>query len=214
MIGSGNRFAMTVCPDDALTASQREVQRLLGLCLLRLQAYERLIKTLVAEHEFSGLALDLEAVRRAQVEGVSRNTLGQMAGIFLRSYLVAGDDNTAPDPELASAESLPHVGFKFRVELTEADYAQAESEIRELVQLRNTLVHHFIEQQDFDSLDGCRHAEEALIAASDLIGQSYERLREWAEDMGKALEAMQSDQFRTTMIKEIVVAPRGRNRRH
>ena len=33
---------------------QREVQRLLGRCLLRLQQYERLLKALVAHHELAG----------------------------------------------------------------------------------------------------------------------------------------------------------------
>lgn len=37
---------MTTQPDDALISAQHEVQRLLGSCLLRLQAYERGVKVL------------------------------------------------------------------------------------------------------------------------------------------------------------------------
>lgn len=214
MSGSEKRFAMTVCPDDALKASHREVQRLLGQCLLRLQAYELLIKTLVAQHEISGSAPDLEAVRAARGERVSRNTLGMLVRAFLGSYLVAGDGKTAPEPELASPEGLPSVSCRFWVELTEADYAEAATDLRELVQLRNTLVHQFVEQQDFGSLEGCHRAEEALVAASDRIGESYERLKGWAEDMRKTQEILQSDEVREVVTNELMAALLGGDRRH
>ena len=43
---------MTTPPvDGELQVSQREVQRLLGRCLLRLQQYEHLIKAIVAHHD-------------------------------------------------------------------------------------------------------------------------------------------------------------------
>ena len=39
--------------DEALQTLQREVLRLLGRCLLRLQQYEQLMKAIVAHHEIS-----------------------------------------------------------------------------------------------------------------------------------------------------------------
>lgn len=43
---------MTTSPaTNALQPLQRDVQRLLGRCLLRLQQYERLMKAIVAHHE-------------------------------------------------------------------------------------------------------------------------------------------------------------------
>lgn len=198
---------MTVCPDDALQESQREVQRLLGQCLLRLQAYELLIKTLVAQHEFSGSASDLDAVLVARVDGVSRKTLGMLVGAFLGSYLVTGEGNPGPEPEIHGPQRDASVSFRFQLSLPEADFSQAESDLKELVQLRNTLVHHFVEQHELDSLDGCRRAQQALIAACDRIGQSYERLREWAEDTAKTrhrvAEIMRSDEFQGAMIKAV-----------
>ena len=39
--------------DEELQTLQREVQRMLGRCLLRLQQYEQLMKAIVAHHEIS-----------------------------------------------------------------------------------------------------------------------------------------------------------------
>lgn len=195
---------MTGDPGDALKASQHEVQRLLGLCLLRLQVYEHLLKALVAHQEFSGSAFYLDAVLAARVEATSRKTLGMLVGAFLGSYLVTGEGNTGSEPEFGGSVGDPSVSFRFQLSLPEADFAQAESDLKELVQLRNMLVHNFIEQQEFGNLDGCRRAQQWLIAACDRIGQSYERLREWAEDMAKArqrvAEIMRSDEFLDVMI--------------
>lgn len=205
--GGKNRSVMTGDPGDALKASQHEVQRLLGLCLLRLQAYERLLKALVAQQEFSGSAPDLDAVLAARVDGVSRKTLGMLVGAFRGSYLVTGAGNPVPQPEFHGSQGDASISFRFQLSLPEADFAQAESDLKELVQLRNTLVHNFIEQQEFGNLDGCRRAQQWLNAACDRIGQSYGRLREWAEDMEKTrqsmAEIMRSDEFQDAMIKAI-----------
>ncbi len=45
--------------DGDLQDHQREVQRLLGRCTLRLQQYERLVKIIVAHHDLTGPAYAL-----------------------------------------------------------------------------------------------------------------------------------------------------------
>lgn len=205
---------MTDSPEDALKPARHEVQRLLGQCLLRLQVYERLMKVLWVEHVNSGPVTDIEANRAARLEGVSRNTLGMLARAFVGSYLVDEDGKTVSDAEADSAGKAPWVSFRFAVELASADYAQAERDIRELVELRNRLVHRFIEDLDFDSLDGCRRGQEALVATSNRIGESYERLKGWAEDMRKTKEVLQSDEVREVVINELMAALPGGDRRH
>lgn len=60
-----------VVNDQELPAPQRDVQRLLGRCLLRLQQYERLMKAIVAHHDLSGPAHALENIRAARVDDAS-----------------------------------------------------------------------------------------------------------------------------------------------
>jgi hypothetical protein len=53
-----------------------------------------------------------------------------------------------------------------------------------------------------------------LVAASDRIGESYERLKGWAEDMRKMQEFLRSDEVRDVVINESMAALPGGDRRH
>jgi hypothetical protein len=69
MIASQAAGSQPATNDRDLPAQHREVQRLLGRCLLRLQQYERLMKAIVAYHNLSGPAHALEkrSARRASM---------------------------------------------------------------------------------------------------------------------------------------------------
>jgi hypothetical protein len=195
---------MTTSSDDALPTLQRDVQRLLGRCLLRLQQYERLIKAIVAHHDISGPAHALEAARAARVDDTARKTLGPLVGELLGSYLVTDQIGTPAETTVGSPENVASIRVRFGVELSETDFDRTENELKELVLLRNSLVHHFIDQHDLWSLDRCRDAQDALIAAYGRIDHDLGRLRQWAEDMARvqrlAVERLQSDEVREFIV--------------
>lgn len=200
---------MMAVSDDALQTRQREVQRLLGRCLLRLQQYERLIKAIVAHHEISGPAcqLGLEKVRAARVDDTARKTLGVLVDDLLGSYIVTdaiGANNAAQD--------IDSFSVRMRLVFSDEDFARTKNELVELVSLRNGLVHNFIDQHDLWSLDGCHGAHDALVAAYSRIDERFEHLRGWAEDMEQcrrlAAEFVQSHEFRDCIINGI--APDGK----
>lgn len=58
---------MATAVDDDIASQQHQVQRLLGRCLLRLQQYEHLLKTVVAGHELSGTLHTFESNRAARI---------------------------------------------------------------------------------------------------------------------------------------------------
>ena len=72
--------------------------------------------------------------------------------------------------------------------------------------LRNTLVHHFIDQHDLWTLDGCA-AQDELGSAYTRIDQHFEQLRGWAEHMDQArrlaAEFVQSDVFHDLVVNGI-----------
>jgi len=74
--------------DQPRPQGQLDVQRWLGRCMLRLQQYERLMKTLLAHHELAGPADTLEAQRAANLEKVSDKTLGTLVKSLFESYAV------------------------------------------------------------------------------------------------------------------------------
>ncbi|MBO9717586.1 MAG: hypothetical protein J7507_12445, partial [Pseudoxanthomonas sp.] len=77
--------------DDDIAAQQREVQRLLGRCLLRVQQYERLLKSLLAHREIAGPLHMLETNLADRIQETSRKTLGALAQELFGSFLVPGE---------------------------------------------------------------------------------------------------------------------------
>jgi hypothetical protein len=201
---------MTTSSDDTVPTLQRDVQRLLGRCLLRLQQYERLIKAIVANHDISGSAHGLETVRASRIAETGRKTLGTLVGELLGSCISDRID-TPIEAAAGTPSDVATVRFRMGLGLSDADLSRTENDLKELVILRNNLVHHFIDQHDLWSIDGCRTAQDILVAAYSRIDEHYERLREWTERMEQcrrlAHEFVQSDGFRNWMVKG--VAPDG-----
>lgn len=203
---------MTTPPGDgALQTSQREVQRLLGRCLLRLQQYEHLIKVLVAHHEIAGPAHALETIRAERIADAAGKTLGTLVGQLLGSYVVSGEADTSDEITARAASDSVSFGMRMQLNMSADDYARTENDLKELVLLRNSLVHHFIVQRDLWSLEGCQGAHDALVAAYGRIDQHFEQLRGWAEHMEQArrltAEFVQSDAFHDLVVNGI--APDG-----
>lgn len=198
---------MTTSNHEDLQALQHEIQRLLGRCLLRLQQYERLIKAIIGHHRLSGPVHDLDRARAAQIDGTSRRTLGSLVADFLGSYVVADTIDPREDATIKSAEAANWLSMQMQLRLSDTDFARAETGLGELVVLRNSLVHHFIGEHDLRSLDGCRIAQDALVAAYSRIDQHLGQLREWAGDMERTRQALsevlQSEEFKDAFVNGI-----------
>ena len=203
---------MTTPPvDGELQASQREVQRLLGRCLLRLQQYEHLIKAIVAHHDIAGPAHALESIRAERIADTATKTLGTLVGYFVGSYVVTDEVENSGEVEDKAPNDVMSFRMRTSMSMSAEDYARTEADLKELVLLRNNLVHHFIDQHDLWSLDGCRGANDALLAAYSRIDEHFEQLRGWAEHMDQArrltAEFVQSDAFHDRVANGI--APDG-----
>lgn len=190
--------------DQELPQLQQEVQRLLGRCMLRLQQYERLIKALVAQHRLSASFHDFERAREQRINSTARKTLGSLIGELLGSYVVAGKVDPREETATSSPEALACFTMQFSLRFSNTDFARIEGELREMVDLRNNLVHHFIDQHDIGSSDGCRSAHDALVEAYSLIDRHYAQLREWAEDMEKTRLAVESA-LKSKVVKDFII---------
>jgi len=199
--------------DDA-TTPQREVQRLLGRCLLRLQQYEGLLKSLLAHHEVEGPLADLQVRQAERVAALATTSLGNLAKALFESYVVARAKNGAStvDDGVDSAGSTEiTIRTRMTLEMAPEDFGKTKDAIKELVDLRNALVHHFIETFNVWTVDGCARAAEHLTESYGRIDTHFEQLRQWAVSMdnAKALHAsfMQSAEFQDFLVNGI--APDG-----
>jgi hypothetical protein len=197
--------------DGELPARQREVQRLLGRCLLRLQQYECLMKAIVAHHDLSGPAHALENIRTARIDNASTKTLGTLVGQLFGSCVVTEGAGTAADTTANEPENVPFFAMRLHLDLSVEDYVKTQRDLKELVLLRNNLVHHFIDDHDLWSIEGSGTAHNALVAAYARVDQHFEQLRGLAEQMDQvrrlAAEFVQSDTFQDLVIYGI--APDG-----
>ena len=195
--------------DEELQTLQREVQRMLGRCLLRLQQYEQLMKAIVAHHEISASGSPLESNLAERIADAANKTLGTLVGTLLGTYVTSGDQDEVAEPD--APDNIISFKMKMSLRMSAEDFDTTQNDLKELVLLRNNLVHHFIDQHDLWSLDGCRGAQESLVAAYSRVDQNFEQLRGWAEHMDQArrlaAEFAQSDAFRDLVINGI--APDG-----
>jgi hypothetical protein len=189
--------------DEEAKALQRDVQRLLGRCMLRLQQYERLLKAMIAEHKLSGAFHDLEAARKKRIDSVSGQTLGTLLKELVSSFLGSEASDKSPDMTTGSVGGPSTVSIRVGITLAEDDLARTVDDLGRLLDLRNNLVHHFIEQHDLWTAEGCRLAQAALDVAYERIDQSCGRLIEWAEVMVRAQQHL--DVVKTPAIRNLMV---------
>lgn len=187
-------------PSENAAEAQREVQRKLGRNLLRIQQLEILMKALVAESVIEGQSGELHEQQDKRKQEVARKTLGQVAGDLTSGYL--------SPPALKEDQHEDHPGdptkiwmrTSFRIEMSREDHLRTQQKLAELIELRNDLVHHFIENHDIWTLDGCARADEYLDDCFRLIDERFEELRNLAQHHLEAknhiARFIQSDDFR------------------
>ncbi len=196
---------MTHESDEESKTLQREAQRMLGRCMLRLQQYERLLKAMLIGHEFSGPAGELVDIRAEREKTISRKTLGNLIGAFVGSYLVRDGQEVPPKYLESETGTRASFAFGFTIGLSDEEFKQTEIDLRQLVDLRNMLVHQFIDHHDLWTREGCLHAQKVLTDAYNQVDLQYARLVEIAkvhDEVRRSLfEHMKSQEIRDRLIK-------------
>lgn len=191
--------------EDPLQTLRPEVQRLLGQCLLRLQRYELLMKAILANCDVSVPAASSDMVQVARGIETERKTLGLLVKDLLESYLVTEERRAVAEAAAEQRDDPALFSFRMQLGVPQEELDQIEDGLKELVELRNNLVHHFLSQHNFRTPEGLRGARDALLLALGQIGQRLEELEEWAGAMEKTRQQMLagilSDEFDTVLAK-------------
>ncbi|MBS0217838.1 MAG: OST-HTH/LOTUS domain-containing protein [Proteobacteria bacterium] len=197
---------MAVLNQSDIADPQREVQRLLGRCLLRLQQYERLLKAMIGIQKLSGTPETLPHALAARKAEASDKTLGTLIGRLMGDYIVK-EGSESPDDPPKHPSSPFHFSFRMQFNLPAERHEALNAELRELVTLRNSLVHHFIDLHDLWTIDGCLQAQDSLNRSYAEIDRHVEQLATLAGYMDDARQAaaelIQSPQFYDTVVNGI-----------
>lgn len=179
-------------PEVTGPESQREVQRLLGRCMVRIQQYEKSLKFLLTHHELAGPAETLQAQAAMRAEKLATLTLGQLAGLLFESFVVTEEfeRDLLPDHKIPA----DRISFAHSTRLPQSleRREQTKAAMQELVTLRNELVHHFLYRFDIWCEQGCTDAIAYLQEAYQRIDARYQELRAWLMAINKGKEALAS----------------------
>lgn len=185
---------MHTMEEPAYAALQREVQRKLGRCLIRIQQYELLLKEMVTKREVSGTLFGVPAQLATSSSDVAIKTMGQLVGELTDKYFkptLLESGETQPDVSSDDAEhpaGWAHV--RMSVSMPPDAHAKLAEELQELVDLRNDLVHHFVEGQDLVTEEGCIAADMYLQDCYEEIDRHLVSLQGWANSMNEAKRSM------------------------
>ncbi|WOJ97975.1 hypothetical protein R0137_05215 [Congregibacter brevis] len=149
-----------------LSALQDQVKLKVGRNILLLQQIERQLKFIVAHSAISGDQSTLLPNLERKKTSVGKRTLGMVSRDFINGPLA----QTSPD-EFSGF----HISYKFEYELSE----QAIDQLESLIVERNKLVHHFLEEVDFDSTISLEEAADSLDASKETILNVSENLSQY-----------------------------------
>lgn len=186
-------------PENHVEA-QREVQRKLGRNLLRIQQLEFMAKSMVAHSVMVSQSGDIQGFLYKRQQDVAKKTLGQVVGDLTTDLL------SLPVSEEGQQQDHPEdptkIWFRIscRIVMSPEDHKRTKERLAELVELRNQLVHHFIEIHDIWTEAGCANAETYLDDCFRQIDERFEELRQIAQHQDEARKEManfmQSDEFK------------------
>ncbi len=186
--------------DESLPAARHEVEHLFGQCLLRLQANELLMKSIVAGYQLSAPMTGIIEAQANRAAETGQKTMGSLVKEIMGSFIVPeGQEGILKD-----REDAPSIAWKFSIAFPTEEFARIEAEHCNLVLLRNTHVHHFLEQHSLRTADGCRAAQQTLTSTLDRITRASEELRCWASDMERSRQVL-ADHLASSDFEDLFV---------
>ena len=184
---------MDVADEPDYAEPQRRVQRWLGRCMLMLQQYEKLLKAFLHDMQIEAWWVTeadgqsrMEHRRAFSPEALRTMTLGTLVKHFTWQF-VALEEQRTQEQELAD-DGVMRMRFRRSLPLQTADYDRLVADLRQLVDLRNLLVHHWIDQFDLQTVDGCESAQQALEKHYERALAHWEELRNMARHVNEASE--------------------------
>ncbi|PQA78075.1 OST-HTH/LOTUS domain-containing protein [Rhodoferax sp. TS-BS-61-7] len=191
-------------------ALQREVQRKLGRCMIRIQQYELLLKEMVAKREVSGILGSTPAQLAESAPDAAPRTMGQLVGELTGKYFQPTLLESGETPPETSSDDDEHPAgwarIRMSVSMPPDAHAKLIEELQELVDLRNDLVHHFVEGQDLVTEEGCIAADMYLHDCYEEIDRHLVSLRGWAASSNEAMRSMaafmESPEYKAFLMAE------------
>lgn len=198
---------------------QREVQRKLGRCMIRIQQFELLMKAMLCSMAAEGTVKQFELAKEKTASHVNGKSLGNLLNdYFFTDYLVNADTvreklDHAEDVELSAPEAaavaagLPYFKYRFQMRMEPDDLERVKAALIKFRNLRNDIVHHLLDKFNLGEASSCQAALAYLDESYEAIDEQFIRLKGWASSMNKTREAsiafMQSNAYLDFLVNGI-----------
>lgn len=184
---------------ENIAKAQREIQRKLGRTLIRIQQLEFMVKSMVVNCVLETESGDTHGFMDKRKKTVSRKTLGLLVGDLTTELVTRPANEKEQDQELPGDPTKIRFRSTFQFEMSPEDHQDIQQRLADLVDLRNELVHHFIEIHNIWTVEGCASADAYLDDCYRLINERFEEMRKIAQHLDEfkkdAANLMQSDEF-------------------
>ena len=171
-----------------LQSVKKEVIYKVGRNVLLFQQMERVLKYLVSHGTIAGTKSEFLSKHEKRKQAVSKQTLGMVVRNF-----IDGVDPTPEPEELKEA----FISFKFEAELSDG----VSAEIEQLVAERNTLIHHFFENIEANSLESWQEASVRLDSQEERLTRTTGNLRNIAQALSDGRKEL-ADRMMTEEFKQ------------
>ena len=181
----------------------------LGRCVLRLQQYEMLCKSVMLAAEIEGSPSTIEANYQTRKERFAKMTLGTLVKEMKTSWLVSDDvqDEEERDFDVPPGSEMIWFRSRFRHSMDPATYERTIADMEELVAMRNDLIHHFLEHFNLWEIETCAEADRHLERSYETIDSHMNELMTWAAHMDEARQhsarIMASEEFQRMLVCEL-----------
>lgn len=198
--------ALNSSSNSDLIQLQNEVQRKLGACMIRVQQYEQLMKSMLAGMALEGTPEQFNTAREQKVVGLQNKTLGTLVKEFSEDYMTSArpSEPSAASQENESSTATPWFQVRHQMAMTPDQHQQIKTALTDLTNLRNDLVHHFVECFKLEEESGCQAAEAHLDASYMTVNDHYLQLKGWAASMDNA-RALMSSLLRTPTFENLFI---------
>jgi hypothetical protein len=202
----------TIFVNDTLATAQREVQRKLGRCMLRLQQVERLLKALVPHISLEGEIKHLQSIQEKQIVCAKTKTLGGLVSMLTGELLSpALSDAELSDDDPDDVDDVGELGWikhRHRISMSADDYEKTRMALTNLVDMRNGLVHHFLERFDIGLVSDCHKADAYLDECYAQIDSQLASMQHWTKSMRESIKLtaayMASQEFADALVHGIM----------
>jgi hypothetical protein len=168
------------------------VQHLLGRCLLKLQEYESLLKRMLPNTAVSAPPHDVLSSIAKKRASLQKKMMGELVGTLTGSFLMPEGSDQHKCSLKEDASKAIWIESRTQVIVEAERFVEIKASLKELVTLRNELVHHFIDKFDLNSDEGCAEAESFLECSYRTIDEQFTLLSGWSRAMVKAQTKMAS----------------------